>query len=493
MKKKPHILLFNPDHYRPDGLAHLGTNPAAVSPNFDALVEAGAVSFRNAYCQATVCTPSRCCFMSGWYPHVRGHRTMYHMLRGRENDPMLLKELKDDGYFVWWGGKNDVVPRQDGFEDYCDILYDVDRHPIKHIWKLDQQDQWRPQPGDPGYYTTYAGKLDKGEDEVYFDQDWANIMGAVEFINNYEGDKPLCIYLPLIYPHPPFTVEEPWFSMIDRSKVLPRRAVPEDWNNKPAILKGIHDNMKADGYTEEQWRELRAVFYGMCARVDAQYGKVADALKERNMYDDTAIFAFSDHGMYLGDYGVLDLVQNTFDDVITGVPFIVKPPKGTGVEPGVSDALVELTDLTATVKDLAGIESEYTGFGKSLLPVIAGEAKEHRKAVYAEGGRSCGEEHCMEKNSTSFSDTAGWYWPRISLQENDVNHTRGTMCRTKNYKYVRRLYERDELYDLREDPDEQNNVVEEASYALVLAEMKERMLTWYQNTGDVVPWDYDKR
>ncbi len=111
--KRPNILLFNPDQWRADVMGHFG-NPAAVTPTLDGFAETDATSFSNAFCQNTVCTPSRCSFMTGWYPHVRGHRTMHHMLR--PDEPMILKTLKEEGYFVWWGGKNDVVPAQNSFD-----------------------------------------------------------------------------------------------------------------------------------------------------------------------------------------------------------------------------------------------------------------------------------------------------------------------------------------------------------------------------------------
>ena len=82
MPKQPHIIIFNPDQWRGDVMGHLG-NPAAVTPNLDHIIEHDAVSFRHAFCQNPVCTPSRCSFMTGWYPHVRGHRTMFHMLQSR--------------------------------------------------------------------------------------------------------------------------------------------------------------------------------------------------------------------------------------------------------------------------------------------------------------------------------------------------------------------------------------------------------------------------
>lgn len=109
--KRPHLLIFNPDQWRGDVMGHLG-NSAAVTPTLDRLVQTEAVSFRYAYCQNPVCVPSRCAFMIGWYTHVRGHRTMFHMLH--PDELMLLKTLKDAGYFVWWGGKNDVVPFKSG-------------------------------------------------------------------------------------------------------------------------------------------------------------------------------------------------------------------------------------------------------------------------------------------------------------------------------------------------------------------------------------------
>ena len=67
------------------------------------------------------------------------------------------------------------------------------------------------------------------------------------------------------------------------------------------------------------------------------------------------------------------------------------------------------------------------------------------------------------------------------------------MCRTQNYKYVRRLYEQDELYDLRADPGELHNRVDDPALAEILASLKDRLLTFYRETGAVVPHDTDRR
>ena len=107
------ILFLMTDQQRND---HVGWHPASTipTPNLDRLVREDAVSFSSAFCQNTVCTPSRCSFMTGWYPHVRGHRTMHHMLHPEHGEPNLLKILKENGYFVWWGGKNDLTPGPGG-------------------------------------------------------------------------------------------------------------------------------------------------------------------------------------------------------------------------------------------------------------------------------------------------------------------------------------------------------------------------------------------
>jgi len=392
--KRPHILIFNPDQWRGDVVGHLG-NPAAKTPNLDRLAATNAVSFRWAFCQSPLCTASRCSFMTGWYPHVRGHRTLYHMLRPRQGDPVLLKTLKDHGYFVWWGGKNDLVPAQHGFDDYCDVKFQPPTQP-----DLRFNPDWRGQPGGDNYYSFHYGRLDKGNANVYRDSDWGNVMGAIEFIRNAPPDRPLCIYLPLNYPHPVYAVEEPYYSSIDRARLPPRIPAPQGWEGKPRMLRGIHDRQNLKAWTEARWSELRATYYGMCARVDDQLGRVIKALQEAGRYDDTAVFFFADHGDFTGDYGLVEKASNTFEDCLTRVPFLIKPPKSFPVEPRISDAMVELIDFPATVFSLAGIEPAHTQFGRSLLPVLAGKTDEHRDAVFCEGGRLHGETHCMKQEST---------------------------------------------------------------------------------------------
>ncbi len=499
--KKPNIIIFNPDQWRSDVMGCHG-NQAAVTPFIDNFVEREAVSFNNAFCQNPVCTPSRCSFMSGWYPHVRGHRTMYHMLHPELGEPNLLKVLKDNGYFIWWGGKNDLVPAQDGFEQYCDVKYVPDHSELKQRGLTFRKGlhgtvkEWAAKLPDKNSFSFYAGMLDKEDEELYCDGDWALVLGAIDFIKNYDGDKPYCIFLPLLYPHPPYGIEEPYFSMIDRDKLPSRIPTPENGADKPIILEGIRERQNMQNWSEDQWDELRAVYYGMCARLDDQFKALVSTLQEQDQYDSSAVFLFSDHGDFTGDYGLVEKTQNTFEDCLTKVPFIIKPPAGTPLQPGVNNALVELVDFPATVYEMTGISPDYDHFGQSLLPLISGQSKDGRQAVFCEGGRRIGEEQAMEKSSTSsVYSLESLYWPRTVLQISDEQpwHGKAVMCRTDKFKYVSRSYEKDEFYDLVTDPGEQANLINDPAYAIKIAEHKQLMLEWFINTCDVVPHTLDAR
>lgn len=509
MARRPHILIFNPDQWRGDVLGHLG-NAAAVTPHLDRMVSKDAVSFGGSFCQNPISTPSRCSFMTGWYPHVRGHRSLLHMLR--PDDPCLLKTLKDNGYYVWWGGKNDLVPAQHGFDVYCHVKYRDT--PADHArWGCTRRrypmimPEARGEPGSDTYYSFMAtpdGRLDKGNDPYYLTGDWCYTLAAIELIESWakrdDPDQPLCLYLPLDFPHVPFGVEEPYYSQIDPRKLPPRIPAPTSggasggWFDKPRMLKEIHDRLNMSAWTEDRWDVLRATYYGMCARVDHQFGMVVEALKQADMYDDTAILFFADHGEYAGDYGLVEKNQNTFEDAIVRVPLIVKPPAGVPCNPGVRDVLTELIDVPATVEALAGIKPQHTHFGRSLLPLITGDVTDHRDAVFCEGGHLIGEKHCRDYHRDDEMSPQHPYWPRQYMQDQELPLVgKATMCRTRDFKYVRRLMEPDELYDLRQDPQELVNVAGEAAYAGVVRRLKRRMLRFYQETIDVVPHDFDLR
>lgn len=277
-------------------------------------------------------------------------------------------------------------------------------------------------------------------------------------------------------------------SSIDRSKCEPRRPSALDLD-KPSMLKAIAERQNLKDWGEDHFIEMRAVYLAMVSRFDHQYGMIENALKDGGLYDHTSIFVFSDHGDYTGDYDIAEKVQNCFEDCIVNVPLLVKPAKQFDVKPGISKALCELVDITATVEEMTGVKTEYVNFGKSLVPALAGK-KEHKDAVFSEGGRIHGEYWAMERGHNEDSE----YWPRLSAQCSEgPEHTKAAMIRMGNLKYVMRLYEKDELYDLEKDPKELVNRIDETEYQGDIAKMRNRLLQWYMETADWVPNRKDPR
>ena len=222
----------------------------------------------------------------------------------------------------------------------------------------------------------------RGTKGVYCERaNWSMVYGAIDFLREREdSDQPLCLFLPLGYPHPPYCVEEPWYSLTDRA-VVPPRHVYETWDDKPALLAGIRDGQGLTGWTEERWRKLRATYYGMCARVDHQLGLLINALRETGLYDDTALFVFSDHGDFTGDYGLVG-------EDPKHVPRCLEPRalRGEASERRVKRRAYASRwwnwwTLPATVYDLAGIDCGYWHFGRSLAGVLVNPDADHRDAV----------------------------------------------------------------------------------------------------------------
>jgi len=502
--RRPNLVIFNPDQWRGDVLGCHG-DPAAVTPNVDRMVETDAVSFQYTACQNPVCTPSRCSFMSGWYPHVRGHRGMHYMLRP-PHDNNLLKTLKDAGYYVWWGGKNDFTPAQDSLEPYCHTRYsshygivrDPTVRPPDPLYN-ERGIETFDSPSD--FYSFYRGKLPHSEGVDYYrDFDWATVEGAIDFIRNYQwSHQPFCLFIAIAYPHPQYAVEDPWYSMIDPAKIPDRRPGPEAWTGpKPAFMHDYRDRVGIGDWDEDRFRELRRVYYGMVARVDHQIGMVLDALRDKGCYDDTGMFIFSDHGDWTGDYDLPEKHDICFDDTLVRVPMIVKPPASTPAMPGVRDVMAELIDFPATVEAWAGVQLDQPHFGRDLTPVITGERTEHRDAVFCEGGRLDIESSHLPHPPNRKLDPAWVYYPKSSVAEETLQgHGRAFMVRNATHKYVRRLYESDELYDLQADPMELHNLIEQSrtdpELGAIRQQLESRMLQWLTETSDIHPRVADKR
>lgn len=496
MKKKPNVVIFNPDEMRWDTLGHMGVNPATITPYLDEFARTDAVSFSNAYCQNPVCCPSRCSFFTGLYPHVRGHRTMQYLLHPDESS--LFSEMKNAGYYVWMNDRNDLLAGQiPGFvESHADVIYSAKDDPrVNGKFSGNPKNaNIRGEIGDKFYYSHFIGELTTDEDGVCYNNDDSCVDECIKVLGSGVTDKPIVAFLGLFFPHCPYGVEEPYFSAIDRSKLPPRA---KKGSGKAKMHDSLRERMALDKLEETDWDELRANYLGMCMKIDNQFKRLCEGMKANGTYDDSLIIVLSDHGDFAGDYDLSEKSQNTFEDCLTRVPFLIKPPKGYPVDPGVTSSLVELVDFYATVMDYADIKPDHDHFGISLRPIVENRNKEIKDYVYCEGGRmpyeiQADEYHgvCGKGGSIPrFSE----YWPKQDAQTDGDAHIKGTMIRDKQYKYIKRANGKDEFYDLTRDPLEEINVIDDPGYHDQILKMRLEMLDWYQKTCDIVPKKIDNR
>jgi len=470
MTDRPNILLFMPDQLRADCVGAFG-NPVVQTPNVDALAGRG-VRFENAYSQHSVCAQSRISMFTGWYPHVAGHRTLEHLLSADE--PNLFARLRTGGYHVAIAGA-----RGDMFAPGV-TRSSSDRFGFVVPPSLDDLGRWHASPFEAGskwYNAFYNGPIE-GE---LFEFDAATVRTACEWL--VEGlPEPWCLFVALVFPHPPFAVERKWYDLYDGGEMP--SPVPPTFDGKPGFYREIHRRYGLERMSIDDWAEITRTYYAMVTRVDDQLGQVLQALDRSGQSPRTVTWFFTDHGEYLGDYGLVEKWPSGVDDVLVHNPMIVSDPSGAS---GVANAFVELVDLTATLEDLAGLEPSLH-FGRSFRTLLADPNGAHRDEAFTEGGFLVQEEPWLETGD----DGAYRHKQEIQHQRPELVG-RAIALRTHDWCYVERLYEGAELYDRRRDPRETTNLAGRPEHAALERELRDRIFRWLFETSDIVPPRRDPR
>ncbi|MFO8081146.1 MAG: sulfatase-like hydrolase/transferase [Armatimonadota bacterium] len=471
MSTQPNLVLFLPETLRADAV-YEAPGAGAVTPNFDRLRSEG-VTFTHAHAQMAYCTPNRCSMFTGLYPHTHGHRSIWHLLQPGERN--FFQDLKEAGYRNVVFGKNDVID-----ESFAADCFDE--------WSL----RVEPEPETVGRVPSEASErlnsamyygLREGE---CHDADWARTESALQFLDE-DHDEPWCLFLPLSFAHPWYVVEEPYFSMHDRD-ALSDPIPPAGGDPTRAYRSLYRDFAFPNGVDEADCREIKAVYHGMVSRVDAQLGQILDRLTERGLEDRTIVAAFSDHGDYAGDYGMVEKCPYGFEDPLLHVPLIFRVPGAESQEIG---GLCEMNDLYATLMDLVGLRPKHHQLGTSLAPAIRGEEDLTRDAVFAEGGRLAGEEHWGIQGLAP----ENWYAKRRDMvaQNPESSLSRCAMIRTRDHQYTFATNDVDELFDLRSDPMAVVNVAQRPEYSEVRAQLRDRLLGWMLETSDTLPLEQGSR
>ena len=470
----PHnFVIFMPDEMRAESVACYG-HPLVQTPNIDRLAGEG-TRFDQCHVQHTVCSPSRCSMMTGWYPHVVGARTLWRLLRPHE--PNLFRYLKSAGYEVVWFGKNDLLSPE-SFADsvsWCESRRGKGRPHSAIPFKLD----------DPRYYSFIGAPYETLDGP----SDHANVHAALDYLNS-RPSGPFMVYLPLQFPHPIYHAPEPYHSMYAREEIPELR--PPDLPDKPSFYEAIRRTRRLNELDDGRFREIQALYLGMISYNDWLLGEVLECLAANGYEENTTILFFSDHGDWAGDYGLVEKWPSGLDDTLTRVPLVIRTPGGA--EGHVVEEQAELFDIMPTILELAGIEPRHTHFAESLVPQLRGAAGNPERAVHAEGGYDLHEPHCFEGYGDENRGPEQIYYPKFTLQQDEpLTVCRATMIRTTDWKLIRRPAGVSELYDLRNDPRELTNLYANPAQAEVRRALEKRALDWYVRTADVTPFDRDPR
>ncbi|WP_075602802.1 sulfatase-like hydrolase/transferase [Saccharicrinis aurantiacus] len=392
--KKPNVLVIYTDDHRYTGIHALG-GQAVRTPNIDQLANTGIV-FTNAYLMGAfsgaTCMPSRAMLLSG-----RQLFTLKGQGHTMPKEHITIGEtFKNNGYHTHMVGKwhQDRESLSRSFDDGQTVMgigvYLTDHYRMP-LWDWDKTGAF---PKKDAYLLEFdangnetrrpVAKTDKrgptGTEELGPHTSEIFARNAATYIKNYKDKEPFFMYLAFHAPHDPRQAPKKYQDMYPTDQIqLPPSYLPQHpFDNGALFLRD--EELGPWPRTPQVAREHLAAYYAIITHLDAQIGKVIQALKESGEYDNTIIILSGDSGLAVGCHGLLGK-QNVYDEDGIHVPFIVSggATKQSGVR---SDALCYIHDIYPTTCDLAGIQAPASVNGLSLKPVINGEVAQVRDHTY---------------------------------------------------------------------------------------------------------------
>ena len=458
MTNKPNILLIFSDQHRGDALGCIG-NQTVRTPNLDGLASEGLV-FRNCNTSSPLCMPARASLVTGQY--VNEHGAWGNRNEAGRFGQSHVRNIREAGYCTALFGKTHFrVPQvgdghmQDRAFELNDWGYEV-THEIGEI----------PSEVSSNYYEDFLAarkKLQLHKDAMTI---WKHGQGnktlrpwehppslleenehidaylgemAGEWIKRYEGDRPFYLQLALVGPHPPFDAPARYRDMFRPEDMEPAIMVPPSEPMSPQV-RTMLERRGLMSLTESQSRLMTSNYYAKIAFDDDVIGGVVKILKEKGLTDNTWIIYTSDHGEMLGDHRLVQKV--VFYEGALNIPLIIRPPGG--VSPWIANGLTDHYDIIDTMLSAANAETFEKDHGSSLIPKI----KAGQSAPDAQRGKE-----------VVFSE--------VNLY---------SMARTDRYKMTIDSVTREplEVYDMKNDPNELNNLVNRASLSGIRDEMQNK-------------------
>ena len=424
-------------------------HPMVKSPNIDRLAGRG-LRFERAYCQFPLCGPSRASFMCGLYPDqtlIRGNA-----IRIRERLPSVLtvaQMFRNQGYTPVRVGKiyHYGVPRDIGTEGHDDPpSWDRAINPRGR----DKDEESQVITLVPGQYGgTLSWLAAEGTDEEQTDG-----IGATEAIKLLEefasNEKPFFLAVGFYRPHTPYVSPKKYFAMYPRDQIVVP-TVPEGYlDTLPKAARATLTAKRVNvNLPDETARKAIQAYYASITFMDAQVGRVLDALDRVGLADNTVVLMTSDHGYHMGEHGHYQ--KQTLFENATRVPLILSVP-GMKTAGQTTESLVEMVDYYPTLAELCGLHAPRHLSGVSQAGVLTDPNAKPRKAAFSQ-------------------------------------HRAGYTLRTDRHRYTewgRNGDQGAELYDHQSDPAEMVNLADRTQHAETVARLS-KMLRDRVKTARQVP------
>ena len=396
LRAKPNVLFIISDDLTSTALGCYG-NKVCQTPNIDRLAARG-MRFTRAYCQGTYCGPSRASFMSGYYPHATGVQGYISPRAAIGDRATWAQHFKNAGYYSARVSKIFHMGVPGGIEEGGDGRdHDGGNGADDALSWTERFNSPGPEWKAPGIGETLEKNADgkkpvmggntfvivaaDGDDMVHSDGKTA--AKACELIAQH-AKEPFFLAVGFVRPHVPFVAPKKYFDLYPWEQMMLPEKVPGDWDDipKPGINYKTSVNMQMD-ITRQ--KKALAGYYAAVSFMDAQVGKVLDALEKSGQADNTIIIFTSDHGYHLGEHDFWAKVS--LHDESARVPLILSAP---GKKPGVSDSLVELLDLYPTTAKLCGLKVPARLQGKDISRILDDPKAKVHDTVFSVAGSSKG-------------------------------------------------------------------------------------------------------
>lgn len=484
MSDRPNILVIMTDQQKATA-SHLYGNTFCSTPSMERLAGEG-VLFEHAITPHPLCVPARISFWTSQFPHSHGGRRNETMMPAGATHAFQL--WKEAGYRTGLIGKNHCFTRPEDlalFDIWCELSHGGPTQSME----TRGMDWFRPAEGVHAAHKLHRTMTPQTPRFGYATSDFpledystGLVAGqTVRFLEQHR-DEPFALWVSFPDPHEPWVAPEQYAALFPSGKIeLPpwpegefdNERVPER-NRVLSQMLGIRDDPIEAVYG------LMAVYYGMVRFIDDGLGQILDALESLGLRENTIVVFCSDHGDFMGEHA-MQCKGGVFYDCLTRVPLIVSWPGQ--VAAGVRDgSMVNLIDVAPTLLQLQGMTPPRAMHGQPLPTVTNAVPRDTAFSEYGAGGPPF-----------RMSDLQRMERPfgrRTLIQSLQWREAEGRrkMVRTREWKYVHDpMGDLDELYDLKSDPWELENVAGEAANRDVVSEMRRRLADWSIVTEDACP------